>query len=173
FKGNKRYFTLAIPNTEVATVYHDQISRWFDATVEQSDIPQEFVRALIAGDKETAQKHLSTMLMKSISYFDTAESYYHGFLTALFVKVGDYEVKSNRETGDGRCDIFMRPYLRRQPVIIVEAKIAPSYSALAAKCQEALRQIETNRYADEFIEDGYTDLRKYGIAFYKKECMIC
>ncbi|MDR1860398.1 MAG: hypothetical protein LBR06_05705 [Bacteroidales bacterium] len=113
FKGKKRYFTLAIPNTEVATVYHDQISQWFDATVEQSDIPQEFVRALIAGDKETAQKHLSTMLMKSISYFDNAESYYHGFLTALFVKVGDYEVKSNRETAIPTSANTESPFIKR------------------------------------------------------------
>ncbi|MDR1722824.1 MAG: PD-(D/E)XK nuclease domain-containing protein, partial [Tannerella sp.] len=101
-----------------------------------------------------------------------AESYYHGFLTALFTNVKDYEVKSNRETGDGRCDIFMRPNWRNLPVIIIEAKIAPTYSSMAAKCQEALQQIETNRYADEFIEDGYTNILKYGIAFYKKECLL-
>jgi hypothetical protein len=169
---NKRYFELAIPNTEVETIYQDQICQWFDKTVKDSNIPQEFVQALIAGDVETARKRLSTILMKSISFFDAAESYYHGFLTALFVKVENYEVKSNRETGDGRCDIFMRPYWRELPVIIIEAKIAPAYSALEAKCQEALQQIETNRYADEFIEDGYTNIIKYGIAFYKKECLI-
>jgi hypothetical protein len=169
---NKRYFALAIPNIEVETIYQDQISAWFDKTVEKSDIQQEFIQALIAGDKDTVQKQLSTMLMRSISYLDNAESYYHGFLTALFVKAANYEVKSNRETGDGRCDIFMRPYWRKQPVIIIEAKIAPTYSALDAKCREALQQIETNRYADEFIEDGYTDILKYGIAFYKKECLI-
>jgi len=87
--------------------------------------------------------------------------------------VDDYEVKSNRETGDGRCDIFMRPYMREFPVIIIEAKIAPTYNALTTKCQEALQQIEDNRYADEFIDDGYTNILKYGIAFYKKECEIC
>jgi hypothetical protein len=172
FKGNKRFFTLAIPNIEVETIYQDQISQWFEKSMKDSDIPQEFIRALIAGDVETARKRLSTMLMKSISFFDAAESYYHGFLTALFVKVENYEVKSNRETGDGRCDIFMRPYWRELPVIIIEAKIAPAYSAMEAKCQEALQQIETNRYADEFIEDGYTNIIKYGIAFYKKECLI-
>jgi hypothetical protein len=170
---NKRYFELAIPNTEVETIYQDQISAWFEKAIKESNIPQEFVQALIAGDKETAQKRLSTMLMKSISYFDNAESYYHGFLTALFVKVENYEVKSNRETGDGRCDIFMRPQMDdTMPVIIIEAKIAAKRTDKAAKCQEALQQIETNRYADEFIEDGYTNILKYGIAFYKKECLI-
>jgi hypothetical protein len=170
--NNKRYFTLAIPNVEVETVYEDQICTWFDKTVEESNIQQEFISTLIAGDKETAQKRLSTMLMQSISYYDNAESYYHGFLTALLLKTPNYEVKSNRETGNGRCDIFMRPDIRKQPVIIIETKIAPAYSALETKCQEALQQIETNRYADEFIEDGYTNILKYGIAFYKKECRI-
>ncbi|MDR1815007.1 MAG: ATP-binding protein [Tannerella sp.] len=172
FTGEQRKFQLSIPNKEVFQIYRLQISQWFNKTVEVSNIPQEFVRALIAGDKETAQQRLSTMLMRSISYFDAAESYYHGFLTAMFVKVENYEVKSNRETGDGRCDIFFRPYLRVQPLIIIEAKIAPAYKALETKCQEALQQIETNRYADEFIEDGYANIIKYGIAFYKKECLI-
>jgi hypothetical protein len=172
FSGEERKFVLAIPNKEVFQIYRIQIRQWFEKTVETSDIRQEFISALIAGDTETAQKRLSTMLMQSISYYDNAESYYHGFLTALLVKTPNYEVKSNRETGDGRCDIFMRPDIHKQPVIIIETKIAHTYTALAAKCREALQQIETNRYADEFVEDGYTNILKYGIAFYKKECRI-
>jgi hypothetical protein len=172
FINGKRYFTLAIPNTEVATIYQDQISRWFEISVKDSAIRQEFVQALLAGDKETAQQRLSTILMQSISYFDNVESYYHGFLTALFVKVQNYAVKSNRETGMGRSDLILCPDLRRFPVVIIEIKIAPNYGALQAKCKEALQQIETNRYADEFIEDGYDKILKYGVAFYKKECLV-
>ncbi|MDR1814305.1 MAG: ATP-binding protein [Tannerella sp.] len=172
FEGEQRKFVLSIPNKEVFHIYRTQISQWFNKTLENNNIPREFIQALIAGDKETAQKRLSAMLMKSISYFDAAESYYHGFLTALFTNVKGYEVKSNRETGDGRCDIFMRPYSRELPVILIEAKIAPTYSSMAAKCKEALQQIEDNRYADEFIEDGFSNILKYGIAFYKKECLV-
>jgi hypothetical protein len=37
---------------------------------------------------------------------------------------------------------------------------------------EALAQIEKNNYAAEWIDEGYTDIMKYGIAFYKKRCMV-
>jgi len=172
FVNHKRHFKLAIPNTEIETIYQDQISDWFKETIKTSALPQEFIQALIAGDKETARKRMSSLLMQSISYFDSAESYYHGFLTALLLKADDYAVKSNRETGIGRSDIVLLPNLRVQPVIIIEAKIALKYGDMEAKCKEALQQIETNRYADEFIEDGYSNILKYGIAFYKKECLL-
>jgi hypothetical protein len=172
FKNNVRQFELAIPNTEVETLYQSQISHWFNNIVEHSRVPQEFVQALLAGDKETAQKRLSMMLMQSISYFDAAESYYHGFLTALLVKAENYEVKSNRETGDGRCDIFLCPKTYTLPVILIEAKASSTYKALEAKCKEAHQQIEDNRYADKFLEDGFDNILKYGIAFYKKECLL-
>jgi len=172
FNNNRRCFTLAIPNTEVETIYQEQIANWFKQSVKDSGDRQAFIRALIAGDDKTAGQLLSRLLARSISYFDAAESYYHGFLTALLVGIEDYDVKSNRETGEGRTDVFMRPVMRQFPVIIVEAKIAKRYDALEEKSREALQQIEDNRYDDEFTADGYTNIFKYGIAFYKKEGFI-
>ena len=41
---------------------------------------------------------------------------------------------------------------------------------LSAKNQE-LRQIEEQEYEEALREEGYQDILKYGVAFYKKECM--
>ncbi|MDR1813519.1 MAG: ATP-binding protein [Tannerella sp.] len=172
FKNNKLHLILAIPNTEIKTIYLDQISEWFEKTVKVNKLPQELVRALIAGDAAKAETLLSDVLIRSISYYDTAENFYHGFLTALLIGTGEYEVKSNRETGDGRSDIFMRPKSYKLPVIIIEVKISDAYETLIAKSKEALRQIEDNNYADEFIAEGYPKILKYGIAFFKKECVV-
>jgi len=164
---------LTIPNREVFTIYHQQIRQWFKNTLTQNKYPQQIIAALIAGDAATAEKLLSDVLLKSISYYDTAEKFYHGFLTALLTGTGEYEVKSNRETGEGRSDIFMRPRRGdRLPVIIIEVKIAAARTDKAAKSQEALQQIEDKHYADEAIAEGYTKILKYGIAFFKKECVI-
>ncbi|GHV81308.1 hypothetical protein AGMMS49944_30990 [Spirochaetia bacterium] len=43
---------------------------------------------------------------------------------------------------------------------------------MSAKCDSALQQIEEKRYEQEWIDEGYTDILKYGIAFYKKNCLI-
>lgn len=37
---------------------------------------------------------------------------------------------------------------------------------------EALNQIEDRKYADELSGDGYADIIKYGICFYKKNCRV-
>jgi hypothetical protein len=171
-KDDKTYFVLAIPNVEVRTIYIDQISLWFEKTVKQNKLPQEIVNALIAGEAAKAEQLLSGVLFRSISYHDSAENFYHGFLTALLTGSIEYIVKSNRETGYGRSDIFLIPKRYKEPPIIIEVKIASSYETMTAKTKEALQQIDDKRYADEFIAEGYPRILKYGIAFFKKECVV-
>jgi hypothetical protein len=43
---------------------------------------------------------------------------------------------------------------------------------MASLCDEALEQIEEKKYQEEWLDEGYTDILKYGIAFYKKNCMV-
>lgn len=45
-------------------------------------------------------------ILRSISYFDNQESFYHGFLVGL---LNDYEVVTNRESGNGRFDVCVLP----------------------------------------------------------------
>jgi len=35
-----------------------------------------------------------------------------------------------------------------------------------------LGQIENLNYDSDIIEEGYTDITKYSICFYKKECLV-
>lgn len=119
------------------------------------------------------EEFISTQLMDTISYFDYAENYYHGFLTGLLTGAGNYRVTSNRESGNGRPDIVLSTVaIRKGRVIILELKLADSVRTLEAKCNEALEQIENNKYAKPFTDEGYPIVQKYGISFYKKECMV-
>jgi hypothetical protein len=74
--------------------------------------------------------------------------------------------------GDGRSDIVIRYPNRRGKAVIIEIKVAKEISKLEDKCNEALKQIEDKNYDSPLIQDGYKDVMKYGIAFYKKDCMI-
>ena len=38
--------------------------------------------------------------------------------------------------------------------------------------REALEQIEKQDYAAALRQEGYRDILKYGVAFYRKECMV-
>ena len=40
------------------------------------------------------------------------------------------------------------------------------------KCEEALQQIETMQYAKKIQMQGYREVIRYGICFWKKDCMV-
>ena len=50
--------------------------------------------------------------------------------------------------------------------------MADSIHGLEKGCIKALEQIEKLRYDNDIKEEGYTDILKYGLCFYKKECMV-
>ena len=81
-----------------------------------------------------------------------------------------YSVESNREHGEGRSDIVVYDE-ENSRVVIFEAKVAKSPEELPAACDAALRQIEARQYAEDF-RDEYDEILCYGIAFYKKRCLV-
>ena len=169
--GVQNYLELTIPNKEVLYIYITHISEWFDERVRSVDLTPLY-GAILCRDTEVFQHELTEMLKNTISYFDSKEEFYHGFLAAVMITMKDYITKSNRESGNGRADLFMRPVSIRQPAIIIEVKVAKEARDLVKECDRALAQIEKKKYDDELIREGYTDIIKYGIAFYRKDCEI-
>ena len=170
--GENLYLTMKIPNTEVKTIYQDSISYWFDQRMKQTD-RSPLLHALESGDCEAAEDFINRQLMETISYFDHAESFYHGFMAGLLTNIGGYRVKSNRESGSGRPDIVLQtPNIRKGRVIILELKLAESIADLEPAADRGLAQIEEQRYAAPFTSEGYPDVRKYAVSFYKKDCTL-
>ena len=128
--------------------------------------------AIFEGDEETFEQMVKQQLSGSISYFDSAEQFYHGFLLGLLRPLQDYEVLSNRESGDGRPDIELKPYDELRPAVIIEIKHVKIFTQMEEGCQEALKQIEEKNYAEGLFEEGYQNIMKYGICFCKKSCRI-
>ena len=159
---------LIIPNAEVREIFETTIQKWFDESAQTWNLTTLF-DAMWSGDAETLTAEINKLLYKTISYHDYKEDFYHAFLTGILAGSG-CAVESNREHGQGRSDIVVY-HPERPQVIIFEAKYAKKLDDLEERCEAALDQIEEKQYAKEF-DNGYTSIRCYGIAFYKKCCLV-
>ena len=112
---------------------------------------------------------MNTLLRMTISYHDYREDFYHAFLAGIFAGAG-YTVESNREHGEGRSDVVVFD-VRSGRIAIFEAKYAPKPEKLMESCHDALRQMDERKYAQDF-EDSYDQIFCYGIAFFKKRCLV-
>ena len=153
FEEENIYLTMKIPNAEIRYIYRNTIREWFEQKIKVWDITPMY-QAVFAGDSETFEQLVKGQLSGSISYFDTEERFYHGFLLGLLQPLQECEVLSNRERGDGRPDIELKPYDELKPAVIIEIKHVKSFTQMEAGCREALKQIEEKRYAEGLLEEG-------------------
>ena len=159
---------LMIPNAEVQEIFETTIQKWFDESAQTWNRKALF-DAVWSGKAEVLTEQMNKLLRKTISYHDYKEDFYHAFLAGIFAGAG-YEVDSNKEHGEGRSDVVvLDPEGDR--VAIFEAKYSHTQDAMPKDCAAALDQIEDRQYAKEFEED-YDSVLCYGIAFYKKRCLV-
>ena len=171
FEGEDIYITMRIPNAEIRSIYRNQIITWFEKKVKQED-RSVLHRAVLAGDTDGMEDYINGLLEKTISTFDSAESFYHGFLLSMLSGLDHYTVQSNREEGLGRPDITLYPDRPKDPAIIFEVKTRKKFNEMQAGIEEALDQIRDQRYAQGILDDGYIGSACYGICFCKKSCII-
>lgn len=130
------------------------------------------LQAVLDEDPQAVQNEINRWLRKCISFYDTKESFYHGFIVGLMAGSEIYKVKSNRENGDGRTDITVCEYQTREVAVVIEVKIANTFRQLDAMCDEAINLIRDKRYAEELADDCYRKVIRYGAAFYQKACKV-
>ncbi len=160
---------LKIPNAEIRSIFQKSVKAWFTETSRRSNRDELFA-ALWSGDTEKLTAILSDLLFDTISYHDYRESFYHAFLTGLVSGAG-YQVESNYENGFGRADLVIRDRRNRRAAVI-EAKWTDFEKKLEQECGNALRQIAERQYAKKTERSGYREVWSYGIAFYKKQCLV-
>lgn len=171
FEGNSIYLTLTIPNEEVRYIYQNTIQEWFERKIKTKDFTPMY-EAMISGNCTVFADMLKRNLRETISYYDEKEDFYHGFLLGMLSSLQDYEILSNRESGDGRPDILLKPYDELNPAIIMELKFTDKFTDMEKKCEQALSQIEEKNYTESVFNEGYENVLKYGICFCKKSCMV-
>ena len=165
------YLTMKIPNAEIACIYESQIRGWFDKQVKDTD-RGVLNKAVLEGDTEGIANYVSGLLARTISVFDSDESFYHGFFLSLLYNVPNYSPRSNREEGDGRPDIVLYPNRPTDPAIIFEIKIRRKFNEMQDGIREAFDQIRDKRYEEGVLDDGYMGVKSYGICFCKKSCIV-
>lgn len=182
-EGTQPMYELALTNLEVKLMFQDMIRDWFtEAEVDYND----FVKALLLGDKKAMNVYMNRVALSTFSYFDTGnrpsgeepERFYHGFVLGLIVDLQNrYFITSNRESGFGRYDVMLEPKDPKEDGgIILEFKVydPDDEATLKDTVQSAHRQIEEKQYAEQLLARGVPRerIRSYGFAFQGKKVLI-
>ena len=182
-EGTQPMYELALTNLEVKLMFQDMIRDWFtEAEVDYND----FVKALLLGDKKAMNVYMNRVALSTFSYFDTGnrpsgeepERFYHGFVLGLIVDLQNrYFITSNRESGFGRYDVMLEPKdPKEDDGIILEFKVydPDDEATLKDTVQSAHRQIEEKQYAEQLLARGVPRerIRSYGFAFQGKKVLI-
>ncbi|MCL2072813.1 MAG: ATP-binding protein [Marinilabiliaceae bacterium] len=196
--ATEKRFYAELVNLEVKNVLSDCIEYWFDTQENQTPkVIQQFVNCLLNGDKEGVSETLNKDLLNNPSCHDfKEENSYHMFIFGILLAVSaDYVVYSNPESGKGRSDCLIKPKDKEKYAVVVEFKhcrdelvfssdknasssTKPARSTakineiLKKEAQIGLKQIEDKVYIHNLKKEGYTKIYKYGIAFYKKTCVV-
>ena len=182
-EGELPKYTLELTNLEVRLMFRNMIRDWFNES--EADY-NDFVRALLCGDKKSMNAYMSRVALNTFSYFDTGnrpsgaepERFYHGFVLGLIVELQNrYVITSNRESGFGRYDVMLEPKNPKEDDgIILEFKVFDEEDETTLKdtVETARKQIEEKQYAALLEAKGIPKNRihSYGIAFQGKKVLI-
>jgi len=165
---------IALPNREISFVYHKEILQQLDNIIPLSTaiLIQE---AIFSGDNDKLKMMIQALLTQSVSSFDAVgENFYHGFMLGLCALLGGTFVSSNKESGDGRYDIQLKPVNKNLPGILIELKAEKDCSGEQLKklSEIALKQIIDKKYYTEMTSEGIKTIYKYGVAFSGKNVEI-
>ena len=167
---------LVIPNKEIRQIFVQQIMTYFkEKFFEDKKTISMLLDSLIKGNPSAVERCLNGFLSETISLRDTAsrslfkENLYHGIILGMLGDVKGWKVLSNKESGRGYSDVKFLS-LDNKTAVVIELKYAEQ-QALETSCKNALKQIETNRYADD-LYSKYSRVLKYGIAFHFNECRV-
>lgn len=182
-EGEHPRYELALTNLEVKLMFRNMIRDWFsEAEADYND----FIKALMLGDKKAMNVYMNRVALDTFSYFDTGsrpsgvepERFYHGFVLGLIVELQRrYIITSNRESGFGRYDVMLEPKNPKEDdAIILEFQVhdPEDETTLKDTVQEALQQIERKQYAVQLMARGIPreKIRCYGFAFEGKNVLI-
>ena len=165
---------VSLPNREISLVYNKEILQRLENLIPPSTAIS-VQEAIFSGDNARLKAQIQTLLTQSVSSFDTAgENFYHGFMLGLCALLGGAFVTSNRESGDGRYDIQLKPTQKGLPGILIELKAEKNCSdeKLKKLSETALQQINDKKYETELTTAGVRPIYKYGVAFSGKKVEV-
>ncbi len=170
---------LSIPNREVRLVYATTFRRWMATRMEgHGGSLDQLTRALLGGDAELLEEQLQAFVSNLLSYHDPGtvnpERVYQGFVVGLLAVLEPaYQVRSNRESGQGRPDVMIRPMRPGMPGVVLELKVARARrKTLAQALSEGLAQLRENDYGAELRAAGAPEVHAFAVAFDGKKVRV-
>ena len=140
-------YVLRIPNEEVQQEFRDLTASYLN--VSESNLSAMF-NGLRYEERERFAQSYADMLLSLPSYHDLKDehSYHVLFLGMCAWLSNEYEIKSNREAGKGRCDIILKAKKERLPSYVLEFKYLKEADEkeLEASARAAIDQIKARRY---------------------------
>ena len=173
------YYRLAVPNREICNIIIERVLTLFRKEVAQNGkLLEDFCNAIVSANEAAVEQLLTEYMEKTISIRDNFarslhENFYHGLMIGILGYRRDWEILSNRESGDGFSDILIETTEPENEIgVVIELKYSSDEKNLDTDCRGALQQIEDKNYEQELCNKGYRKILKYGIAFYHKKCRV-
>ena len=168
-------YKVKIPNYEIKFLFQNIIREWFNDKVIGNNL-NTILKDLITLNLEEFEEKFKQLVIEMFSFMDvgknTAENFYHAFVLGMLVGLKDsYYVKSNRESGFGRYDIMLEPKDKNENSFVMEFKVykEEKEKTIEDTIENAKKQIEERKYAEDLEERGYTKITKIVFAFKGKE----
>ena len=140
-------YVLCIPNEEIQQEFRDLTASYLN--VSESNL-SAMINGLRYEERERFAQSYADMLQSLPSYHDLKDenSYHVLFLGMCAWLSNEYEIKSNREAGKGRCDIILKAKKERLPSYVLEFKYLKEAdeNGLEASARAAIDQIKARRY---------------------------
>ena len=168
-------YKVKIPNYEIKFLFQNIIREWFNDKVIGNNL-NTILKDLVTLNLEEFEEKFKQLVIEMFSFMDvgknTAENFYHAFVLGMLVGLKDsYYVKSNRESGFGRYDIMLEPKDKNENSFVIEFKVykEEKEKTIEDTIENAKKQIEERKYAEDLEERGYTKITKMVFAFKGKE----
>ncbi|NLZ14305.1 MAG: hypothetical protein GXY29_08970 [Thermotogaceae bacterium] len=145
-------YDLMIPNREIMSFFKETVAQWIS---EDPEMLPEISKALSKGDTEDFAGMLKSLAIHTLSYHDIEkdqpEHTYPMLVLGMLTQVQHlYHIRSNRESGQGRYDILLKPKAGKPDLygVIIEIKKGTD------KLDQAMEQIQQKEYAQELRSEG-------------------
>ena len=171
-------YRLSIPNREVRQVYTSTFREWMEEQLSSHGGGiRRLTGALFSGDAEALEQELQAFTTHVLSYHDVAlrpEQVYHAFVIGLLASLEPgHVVRSNRESGEGRPDVMIRPQIKGKPGAVLELKVArPGKKTPEQALAEGVAQIQGGKYTAELHAAGASPVHAFAVAFDGKRVWV-
>ncbi|HMV68773.1 MAG TPA: AAA family ATPase [Myxococcota bacterium] len=161
---------LAIPNLDVGTTWRGLFADWLEEHAGAQDAVRALGQAVLRGDAPVFQELLQDIVTASWSAHLTdrrqPERVWQAFVLGLLVHLsGDWEVRSELESGFGRADVVVRPRRPGLPGAVLELKRQEEGEDPGAALDAALTQIAQRDYAAALRQAGASVVQEIGVVF--------